>query len=652
MKCAKYALFSFLIIVVFLMTGELYQSYLNSFTSSDFYTTSFYMKPDIEKQTMLKDIYAAAERNGISVFVMHEETKNSFSSTVKIYADEKTLNVLEKEYRVFDKNFVSLFSGSTDIQTADFFDIPDDYMSSRKPLYYMIGGIDEVSAFKVELINTYGGGFPKQSGYDRLKENKNTITAVWIVVVMLMIFQTFYELERDRKKITLNLIFGESAGIIFLKNVISDSAAFSIIFFAIKTILSFITCTQFFSEISYTALVVLLLVNAIVYLGVFRINTKFALSNAINSNKLLTINYILCGASMLVTSLVIAVNFSMINDYIQFDRQESFFEKNRNSNYCELRYSNRNVGIFEMDQMLYYGFVEDHKVQYLDPYFKYSNDEDDSVYLITSDSKDFLAEWIPEVFSGELNRPGYIIMPKDMTLSDDDLSSIKGFYSKYLYGTELYESPENIPVIRYKNDCSIISVEREYPNRSVWVKKPIIMYLNIKHYPEIPPDASFRTYNLLFEADEAELREFAEEYGCECVITNVFDYYNHQKIILSRTLVIASITCVIVIILNIAILISTIRLEFQVNAMRNSILKTIGYSLVSRIKKLYISLLITDLISMLSACIISGFTGLWNIPLIIVMTVIFGACEALIINVFARREDRLQIQKILKGGLL
>ncbi len=651
MKCAKYALFSFLIIVVFLMTGELYQGYLNSFTSSDFYTTSFYMKPDIEKQTMLKDIYAAAERNGISVFVMHEETKNSFSSTVKIYADEKTLNVLEKEYRVFDKNFVSLFSGSTDIQTADFFDIPDDYMSSRKPLYYMIGGIDEVRAFKVELINTYGGGFPKQSGYDRLKENKNTITAVWIVVVLLMIFQTFYELERDRKKITLNLIFGESAGIIFLKNVISDSAAFSIIFFAIKTILSFITCTQFFSEISYTALVVLLLVNAIVYLGVFRINVKFALSNAMNSNKLLTINYILCGASMLVTSLVIAVNFSMINDYIQFDRQESFFEKNRNSNYCELR--KRNASIFETSQMLYYEFAEDHKVQNLDVGLSLSYDKDEDAYLITSDTKDFLAEWIPEVFSGELNQPGYIIMPEDMTFSDDEnMSWLKKHLANHLYGTELYESPENIPVIRYKNDCSIISVEEDYPNRSVWVKNPIIMYLNIKHYPEIPPDAWFRTYNLLIEADEAELREVAEKYGCECVITNVFDYYNHQKIILSRTLVIASITCVIVIILNIAILISTIRLEFQVNAMRNTILKTIGYSLISRIKKLYISLLITDLISMLSACIISGFTGFGNVPLIIVMTVIFGACEALIINVFARREDRLQIQKILKGGLL
>ncbi len=651
MKCAKYALFSFLIIVVFLMTGELYQSYLNSFTSSDFYTTSFYMKPDIEKQTMLKDIYTAAERNGISVFVMHEETKNSFSSTVKIYADEKTLNVLEKEYRVFDKNFVSLFSGSTDIQTADFFDIPNDYMSSRKPLYYMIGGIDEVRAFKIELINTYGGGFPKQSGYDRLKENKNTITAVWIVVVLLMIFQTFYELERNRKKITLNLIFGESAGIIFFKNVISDSAAFSIIFFGIKTILSFITCTQFFSEISYTALVVLLLVNAIVYLGVFRINVKFALSNAMNSNKLLTINYILCGASMLVTSLVIAVNFSMINDYIQFDRQESFFEKNRNSNYCELRA--RNASLFVHSQMLYYEFVEDHKVQSLEVGLSLSYDKDEDAYLITSDTKDFLAEWIPEVFSGELNQPGYIIMPEDMTFSDDEnMSWLKKHLANHLYGTELYESPENIPVIRYKNDCSIISVEEDYPNRSVWVKNPIIMYLNIKHYPEIPPDAVFRTYNLLIEADEAELREVAEEYGCGCVITNVYDYYNHQKIILSRTLVIASITCVIVIILNIAILISTIRLEFQVNAMRNSILKTIGYSLVSRIKKLYISLLITDLISMLSACIISGFTGLWNIPLIIVMTVIFGACEALIINIFARREDRLQIQKILKGGLL
>ncbi len=73
MQKIKYIVFAVMIMIGLLVTGELYQEYLDRFDY--FYYVTFYAEDETEYQSMLADISATACQYDVAVFAIEQEER-------------------------------------------------------------------------------------------------------------------------------------------------------------------------------------------------------------------------------------------------------------------------------------------------------------------------------------------------------------------------------------------------------------------------------------------------------------------------------------------------------------------------------------------------------------------------------------------------
>src|SRR5690625_6655356 len=82
--------------------------------------------------------------------------------------------------------------------------------------YYLIGNTENIKAFKIALINTYGGNHPK-AGVDN-KESKNNVLYIWAIVLIVILLFTYYDIIFQKKEVLVKITIVEKINKIIVKN--------------------------------------------------------------------------------------------------------------------------------------------------------------------------------------------------------------------------------------------------------------------------------------------------------------------------------------------------------------------------------------------------------------------------------------------------
>lgn len=167
------------------------------------------------------------------------------------------------------------------------------------------------------------------------------------------------------------------------------------------------------------------------------------------------------------------------------------------------------------------------------------------------------------------------------------------------------------------------------------------------------------TYNgeVIYGCDESTIRNAAKKYAEQLgphyfMLTNVGEDYTYSHSFLVKLIGFISSLCVLVLLLDIAIIISEVKMEFRLNAMEISLKKVLGYRFYERHKRFISVNLLENIAVVILICIVSLFISNASVGIALLVGALLTIIEMAIIFTNVMWVEKTNISKSLKGGCL
>lgn len=627
-KALKFVVVGIIMAICLALPGEMFQLYLSNFDSG-YYHTSFYLPKDVSQDEMNEEILSTAKKYDVMIMQIKKTTVNLMKTEIDIYADEETSDYIRKNYYIKSGTYNSFFAGETIVEVYDFNDSSSNINGEE---YALLGDEENLVNYKLELIEKYFGSIPKCSGADARTQYQRTYIAVWIMVILLCCLVTVYECASLKKESFIRLTLGENIKYYIFKNILIDSLFFVGLFTVLKIICRIFTGTGFLWQFSYIGMLPFIALNSLTYLKLKPKSVASLTGVEKSSKKLLVGNYLIKSVCVILTCIVISTNIACIFECVNYYRQKSFFEE-YNEYYNYNRFSLEDDQITdEVEEELYNEFVDEMNIFCLCNRFRIGNK---TAAFANINTKDYLIDCIDGFGKLDFSRKAYILINKREKLSEEELQSIIGFTY-----TDDYE------VFYYKSNAEVVIRELDSDPETTLVKNPIIIFQN--NYDE----GADQLFLCMMKTDKTKLEAFARKNNLSYTETNMLDYFNQRLHTLKRLLYLNTIMSVIIILIEVIVTATVVRMEYSVNAVSLALKKVLGYSNKERFSSLYKIIISLWVISTAAAIAMSYFLNFGNYVYVAVGSILILVFDLVIIEFNIRNYDRKNIQKILKGGAL
>lgn len=662
MKKIKYIISFCIIFIGLLIIGESHIFHLDNFYNQ-YSNTTLYLQNDITSDEMMADIANSAASNKVEVFTFIRSQQSSSLTEYEIYGTPGVEKYLNLNSNIFQKKYTSLFLGSINFKFNNINSIPNIKNQNE---YYVIGSKESVYQFKMQLINKYAGNHPKQ-GYPDKEAQKNTI-AIWILMVGIILLFSIYDVISQKKEDVIRMTMGERISRIIWQNIFLDSFSFIVSFILILSILDRYTYVLFNFKISIIAFSILLIINSLLYLNLYFFDLKEVFSNGKGSKKILSINYGIKLVTTIITIFVISSNIAFIFQSYTFYKQKSFFQDH--SNYYNIKFTYetiRNSDDFingKLDEsanvqgVFYKEFFEEFNAIALKDISKIANIEAISA---NRNAFSYLSSKIEELNDLKLNKNFYFILPVSMKNNVEIVDNLK----RSIPYNDTANFVNDYDVIYYHDNINIVGMDEDYIYGSNLVKNPAIIYNNMV-INQVKSEKIMKSigslddlydvmYKISTEDEYSKLNKFMSKHNLEAENIqkiNVLEKYENMWIVAKRILYINLVFSVLVLFLEIIIINSIIRLEYEVNAIELSIKKVLGYNILEKNRKIIIMTVITTISSILIAIIAAILMKTKEVYYLAFGGISILILELAVITFYIHKTENSKIQKILKGGNL
>ncbi len=637
-KVFKLIIISILLAILTLLPGELYQGYLDQY--NDFYETSFYIQDNSPSQ-MLQDLSESAKDYNIQIFKIYERSKTTYSTCLDIYAEDEMVEILSSEYGISEGKYQSLFSGNTEINVYSFSDISEELLISDAT-YYLYGDYEDMVSFKETLVDIYAGSFPHNDGFNDISSYQSMILFSWILAIAIVVILALYDLVNQKKEIFILASMGTRKGIIYLKNVLVDDASIIVGYGILKCVVQKFEGRLSFDIYSGIMFVVLLVANALAYLGIFQVNYSSSVGRITYEGKLLICNYILCGICMFLFVIGISSCVELASVSYSYKSQEEFFDEYSDYSWCQSLVLSDGSDDEKLQGLLNTYMEENPETFfYLCRGTEFGEREQHVFYEASSGTKNYLKNKFSELDLESSDHDVYILTPQKSKISDEDLAELAGWLD-----TDDYE------IVYYSETMDIIYRDADEDPITRTVTNPTIVFHN-HEVENLSSDESFYEFFMcMIHNSDSCWTDYANENGITYVETNAWDYYCYRWQTLSRTVLVNIVVVVIMAFMMLLSIYVVIKLDFKVNAQELTLKKIYGHTRIGRFKKLYIMVA--------SFCVVC-FVGLlilkhmeYNITIASVLPVLLltAAVECLFISGQIVSYEKKNLQGILKGGSL
>lgn len=625
-KSLKFVIVAIIISICTLMPGELFQLYLTQF-DGDCYHINFALPKNTEAEQMNSDLIQSAEKNNVIIFKVEKKSVSALESSIDIYAGKNALNHLNKNYQVTGGSFSSLLSGKTVIKTHDFIEAPASAFSDE---YTLIGTEEDMYKFKEDLADKYGGSNPKITGQSDKKELTVMYCGAWVMLILLCCLLTLYECAFQKKENFLRMSLGENIRRRILINILTDTAFISILFFVLKLVGLAISKTGFMTGLSFMFFSALLILNSISYLKMSPKSVSSLTGYEKTSRKLLSTNYFLKAVCVIITTIVISSNIACIYEGISYYKQKDFFTQ-YSDYYSYNCFSDNDGETDDIQHELYRKYLDDMKIFHL---CIRTNANEKNILFANINTKEYLTSKIKELGEIDFSKEAYVLIHKGEKLSADELENVK-----------IWAGIKDPPVIYYESSCEVVARTLDADPNTLLQKNPIIVFHNNRD--EIP-----ELYLCMLKTDKEELNSFSKDHQLTYSETNMLDYYNQKMLTYKRLIYLNTVLSAIIILIEILVTVTVIRLEYSVNAVLLALKKVLGYSNVNRFSALYRIITLLWIFSVAASVLLSILLKFGNPIYVFAGSIFVLIFDFAIVILGTRKYDRSNIQKILKGGSL
>lgn len=654
MKKVKYILSIFIILICFILGGELFQNYVGSFSNQFYYFDLYNIDNREEVFRLLSEI---SDENDVGIFTVNNQTIDTLNYKSDIMLAEKASSILKSKYNISPGRYDSFFSGTTDITFSDFSEIINDSSIER---YYFTGSIEQVRNIRNKVYDDFATSYVHK---ENIVGNEWLINVIWIISCLLLLLLTWLDIQFQKKENFILISLGVSQKRLLLKNIIFDLLSMGIIFLIIYFSLSRFIYVGYGLKYIIIIFGAFLLVNGLLFLNLLGYDYKKVLYGANLNHSTLSNCYVLKAFSMIVATASLAVNISLITENANNLSLYKTIDKFDNYGFLDMQWDSTDIS--DKDDAI--ELHENTQAQFFCDYYKKGkialavsdfNDEHNIPYLIVNQNSNHLIEkrLLDKI---ESDKDFYIFVPKNY---DDinDASEHALLITLELFGID--SDKVTYETIVYEEDTEMLYFESNATPKLVLgfdeIKNPVFTYCNIsdKTLEEIVVDQSFQdgvAEDVMFRLDKNDISDITSEYNLKDITyTNVVDRCNQYKGSLMRVVLLNSVISIFMLIIESIIIITIIKMEYMVNAKVLSIKKILGYSIFQKNRLIFMLNIFSALIGICTMIIVSLMYKItkWYEVLFIGIFLIIIECIIIVYNII--KLEKTSITKILKGGSL
>jgi hypothetical protein len=664
-KIVKYLLFSVLVIVGFLAVGERFVYHLAHFEGTYYGITFEYdLYGRAKTATLVRDkIELALAESGLDVFRVETRYLSDKKEVRTVYGTQGALSELRGR-GISPKTYQSSFIGEIDIVFKEFSEIENIYESD---MFYIVGTLEQVAAFKgisdADALNYFGVKDIKTDLSGSESGVYATLAFVWGIVFLLAILLTLYDVILSKKEMTVRLTLGENPYRVFLANALLDAAAYSAIFFGLSMILGMFSNVRYKFAVSCVMFAAMLIINTLINLLITRLNLKRDFSNAVGGQGTLTAAYIVKSISAVVLTLLLASNAAIIAECVDYIRQEKFFLQDQNHSYYTINYSAetraKDGDAYEKsDENIWVEFDNlfgGNSIRLVDLSVSY----DHETVLVNKNAAELMRAYISEDLYSNImlanDEKVYIFLPEGSRKVNE--TAVRGMASAVFLHDKRDQEDAYLKVETYTGKSEILGIHsQEHLLRSAFLSNPIVILDNTTHLDaDSYLNPLYIAYETLYSITDADFNHFIAINGLQNEIVKVTDakgLYLYNRSAIERNLTLISTVSILLLLLEAAIILLTIRLEYTVNGVEIAIKKTLGYGTLGRIKRLILMPVLIVPICTLAAAAMVMFTSFGGESYVLAGGAILLSSETVFAAVQSAKMDRIKTSLILKGAKL
>lgn len=672
MKHIRNILLLITIIFGFIMQAETYQNMLWCFDGA-YYLSSRYTVVDDNMDSFITDVQDTAEKHNVHIFSVFNERKTNFQTKLHIYGNDAVVrDSLKKTMDIEEKTYTALISGITTIKFEDYDEVKNSGNGYELMVSY-IGDEDDIVATYQDLAQTYSLTQPE---FWQSSEHDMMII-VWGMVAILMIVLNVVEVIRRQKEVVIRASLGESTAVIALKSAITDIVSYAVLFVAAKLLISQFISGSYAENIVLTVYCIGAVLSVVPYIAFIWFDVRKAFANASDKKGMF---YLLNALKIIATALTvftIATNLSSIQG--NFLTSSDILEKHYDDYYLgvmtlgtpfeeELNIStDENVGIYfgesvediETVESKYWNELYDNEYNTLNPVICIGTQIGDmgNYIFVNRNAEDMLQGFSDKLTEDNTKADFVVFVPKGRnaelykSTAEEEIKSLAKEADNVNVVYEEYSGREKF---YYLN-----SNREEFIDGLASVTNPVIIY---QANGDVSLNGGYietETFNgaVIYDCSETVIREVAEKYAEPLgshyfMLTNVEEDYNYSHNFLVKLISFISSLCILVLLLDIAVIVSEVKMEFRMKSMEISLKKVLGYTFYERHKRFIITNLIENIVVILAVCIVSLFLSNTGFILALMIGILLTLIEFAIIIANIIWVEKTNISKSLKGGCL
>lgn len=595
MRILKYTLSSAFILIAFIYISELYVWNIDSFETQ--YVTATMVKPiDTSIKDMMCEIALKSTEYDCSIFSISREINSMYSSHLIVYGTENVDKYLSKNSYILEGEYHGIISGDIYVEFKDLTDIPEGYNNET---FYFIGNYSNIRDLKTDLLNKYGGTFPRK-GYFYINSKRN-ITSIWSIGFLFFLLLSIFDISASKKKITIRIIYGESIRKIILHSLLQDVLFYCLSFFTCYCILKFLLKmhVEYYASISFICLGAFCVINSLIYLKVLHLDIRKTLENTSESSLLILNYFFKCFiTSLIVFSMVLSIG--VIIKAVSYRAQKSVYEEYGNYSFFTVSDLDKTFHSSETTMIDIFNMKDSENKAFLSTYLGDGESSHIPCLIVNYNAAYYMLKDLREELQNLEKKQLYFIIPHNNPAALDDL---KKYASLYLL------EDGTITSLEYnKNLIAFGAYRSDKINSELYLNPAIILVsAGLKDYF----DGMYIMHASMIQTSDDEWQDLIKDYHMQSEVsykTNALLHYQKTQARLNREMIIGLTAILMLLLMNIIIVHAMIKNEIFTRSVELAIKTVLGYSYFDKYKKIIlfntVSLIGSMIIGIVFSCVI------------------------------------------------
>lgn len=653
MKHIRNILLLITIIFAFVMQAEVYQNMLWNFNGA-YYLSSRYTTTNDDMDSFLANAEDTAEKHGVHIFSTFNQRVSNYQTRLYIYGDDTVVrDSLKSTMDIEEKTYTALIGGITVIEFEDFREVKNTGNGQEIMISY-IGDDDDIIATYQDLAKEYSISQPEfwQS------TETDMMFIVWGLVAILMIVLNVIEVIRRQKEVVVRASLGENAAVLALKAVVADMISYAALFVLAKLLVSQFISGAYEDHLILAVYCAGAVLSVIPYAAFVCFDVKKAFANASDKKGMF---YLLNGLKVFATAMTIftiTTNLSSIQGNLL-----------TNTTLLENHYNDYYFGVMQLEppfeeneeestESKFWNDLYENEYNTINPVVCIGSriSDTDNYIFVNHNARDMLQGFSDMLTEDDEKEDIVVFVPKGRNaesyedIAKEEIGSLTQNAEELRVVYKEYSGREQFYYLNSNREEAIDGLSR--------VTNPIVIYQANEAVALNGSYIETGTYNgeVIYGCDESTIRNAAKKYAEQLgshyfMLTNVGEDYIYSHSFLVKLISFISSLCVLVLLLDIAIIVSEAKMEFRLSSMEISLKKVLGYSFYERHKRFISVNLIENIAVVILICIVSIFISNASVGIALLIGSLLTIIEMAIIFTNIMWVEKNKYLKVIEGRM-